>query len=255
MSTRIWNLAYQWLEFVQFRLLPPTCVLCQRAGQPGRDLCLACELALPVLTQPCRGCALPLYAGAGSTLCGQCLQGHTHVHITVAACRYAEPVSMLITRFKYQRQLAAGRTLTQLLLASIDARYRGHNLPELLLPVPLHPQRLRQRGYNQSLLICRDLGRALHIPVDPAMLQRQRMTPPQQGLSARERRHNLRQAFALASSWQCQRYQRVALIDDVVTTMSTVNEIAQLLQQGREQALEIHLWCLARAWLEPAGQA
>ncbi len=250
MSTKIWDCVYQWLEFVQFRLLPPTCILCQRAGQNGRDLCHACELELPALAQPCPGCALPLPPGTGTVLCGQCLQGRTRVQTTVAACRYAEPVNQLITGFKYQRQLAAGRALTSLLADNIREHYRNRCLPQVLLPVPLHPQRLRERGYNQSLLIARDLSRALDIPLAADALQRQRMTSPQQGLSARERHRNLRNAFALAPHWQDECYQRVVLIDDVVTTMSTVNEIVRVLQHNKEQPLEIHLWCLARAWLD-----
>ncbi len=255
MSTRLWNSLYQWLEIVQFRLPPPTCVLCQRRGQPLRDLCQPCQQSLPALNQPCPGCALPLPPGTGAALCGQCQQGRTRVHTTVAACRYAEPVSALITRFKYQRQLAAGRVLTSLLLDRIHAHYRGHNLPQLLLPVPLHPQRLRERGYNQSLLIARDLSQALRIPLATGLLQRHRRTSPQQGLSARERRHNLRNAFALSQTWTSNHYQCVALVDDVVTTMSTINEIVSVLQRGGERPPEIHLWCLARAWLDQDGQA
>lgn len=250
MSTRFWDSVYQWLEFVQFRLLPPTCVLCQRPGQPQLDLCDGCQHLLPVLSQPCAACALPLPPGADTALCGQCRQGRSLVQMTVAACRYDEPASALITRFKYQRHLAAGRALTTLLLDQIRDHYRDRNLPELLLPVPLHPQRLRERGYNQSLLMARDLGRALHIPLDEHLLLRQHMTPPQQGLSARARRRNLRNAFVLKPAWQNRCYQRVALIDDVVTTMSTANEIARILRRDSQQPLEIHLWCLARAWLD-----
>ncbi|HTQ99285.1 MAG TPA: hypothetical protein VMH83_04810 [Candidatus Acidoferrum sp.] len=153
-------------------------------------------------------------------------------------------MSALITRFKYHQGLECGRVLTQLLLDCIRQHYRSQPLPTLLLPVPLHATRLRERGYNQSLLMARDLGRALAIPVATHALQRQRITPPQQGLSAPQRRRNLRGAFVLTEPLP---QRRIALIDDVVTTMSTVNEIARVLQRGQASPPEIHVWCLARA--------
>lgn len=184
--------------------------------------------------------------GAEALRCGRCLQG-TRIHTTVTATNYEEPVSGLITRFKYHQHLAAGRVLTALLLDTLRHRYRHQCLPSLLLPVPLHTSRLRERGYNQSLLIAQDLGAALRIPVAHSALLRVRPTPPQQGLSAKQRRRNLRGAFALAGDFNVTKYPRIAVIDDVVTTMSTVNEITRVLQSGLESPPQIHVWSLARA--------
>ena len=246
MSTWIPARIYQWSLFIQFLLLPPTCVLCQQRGQSGLDLCSTCQQQLPLVQHCCPRCALPLPAAADDLTCGQCQQSRSPVHTTVAACRYEDDVSKLITGFKYQRQLAGGRVLTSLLLDAIRTHYSEQPLPELLLPVPLYPARLRQRGYNQALLMAHDLSKALGIPCDAKALQRVRATPTQQGLSASERRQNLRGAFLPDKTWDGSRYRRIALIDDVVTTMSTVNEIASVLHRDAADSVEIHVWCLAR---------
>ena len=247
MSTRIEETVYRCSNFIHFLLLPPTCVLCQQRGQRGLDLCVNCQQLLALTDSCCPGCALPLPAAAFGLQCGRCQTRSTRIHTTVAACRYEAGVSGLITGFKYHRQLAGGRALTALLLDAIRDRYGQTSLPDLLLPVPLHPARLRQRGYNQALLMARDLSKALGIPCEADALQRVRATPPQQGLSAKERRRNLRGAFALNPKWDGSHYRRIALIDDVVTTMSTVSEIARVLQRDGDTAREIHVWCLARA--------
>ena len=247
MSTRISSNLSQWLNFVQFLLLPATCVLCQQPGQRGRDLCAGCQQRLPRQLHACPICALPLPPAAAALPCGKCLQNKRRIHTTVAAARYEGQVSALVTGFKYHRQLAAGRVLTTLLIDAIQERYHNQPLPQLLLPVPLHASRLRQRGYNQAQLMAQDLSQALRIPCANDLLFRTRATPPQQGLNARERRRNLRGAFALAADNQWRTVERIALIDDVVTTMTTVDEIAGVLQRGLEPAPEVHVWCLARA--------
>ena len=210
------------------------------------DLCRSCEASLPWLEHACPVCALPLPL-SGLAKCGRCLQGQRRIHRTCSAFRYDSPVSELISQFKYQRMLAAGRVLTSLLAQQIQLHYQDLPLPELLLPIPLHPSRLRQRGYNQALLMTRELSLALQIPLAATLLHRTRATPAQQGLKARERRRNLRGAFTVDPRWQQVQVQRVALIDDVVTTMSTVQEVARALERSCSRPLEIHVWCLARA--------
>ncbi|MES2606294.1 MAG: ComF family protein [Pseudomonadota bacterium] len=169
------------------------------------------------------------------------------MHTTVAAGIYDPPLSDLITQFKYQRKLEAGRVLTGRLISTLQHHYRAKPWPDLLIPVPLHPARLRERGYNQAALMGRDLSKALQIPLAVDAVHRHRATPAQQGLSARERRRNLRGAFAVNPDWKRASVQRIALIDDVVTTMSTVAEVARELQHHCDVAPEIHVWCLARA--------
>jgi ComF family protein len=101
--------------------------------------------------------------------------------------------------------------------------------PDLLVPVPLHPRRLRQRSYNQALLLARELGRNLSLPVASRLLQRRHPTPPQRGLSARVRFHNLRGAFALERPLAG---ERILLVDDVMTTGATTSECTRTLLAG-----------------------
>jgi ComF family protein len=237
----------QWIKFAQFWLLPPHCVVCGRRGEPGLDICVPCKQSLPVIALPCRQCGLPLPPDARSARCGGCLQGSNPVAQTVAALAYQDPVSQLIGQFKYQRKLQMGRVLTELLVQRIEAHYQHQARPELLIPVPLHGDRLRQRGYNQAQLIAEDLGSRLQIPLARQLVTRARATPAQQGLKARERKRNLRGAFATTPAWQDTRCSRVALVDDVVTTMSTVREVAKLLHRESAGPLDVHVWCLARA--------
>jgi ComF family protein len=248
----------QWLNIAQFWLLPPTCVLCGKRGLPQLDLCQSCWESLPQLPAVCPGCALPLPLTPSDQStplpidtphsplrCGQCLQHGANIHRTVAAFAYTAPISGLISDFKYHRKLAPGRVLSHLLADKLAQHYSPTPLPELLIPVPLHPRRLRERGYNQAALIAGDLSRALAIPMATNVLSRQRLTPPQQGLSAELRKQNLRGAFAMNDAKALQRYQRVAVVDDVVTTMSTVREVARVLRASKPE-LEVHVWCLGR---------
>ncbi len=162
----------------------------------------------------------------------------------VGAFGYEEPISSLIAGFKYRAALPQGRVLGDLLAEHIRDAYRGRALPELLVPVPLYPTRLRERGFNQAVVLAQQLGRGLKIPVSPEALLRIRKTPAQQGLSAKERRRNLRNAF-LSQMDPCA-YGSIALVDDVVTTMSTAHEIARVLRHSNPD-LQLHLWFLARA--------
>jgi ComF family protein len=113
-----------------------------------------------------------------------------------------------------------------------------------LIPVPLHPERLRWRGFNQSLLLSRPLARAWNVPVDPFVLRRRRATPPQVGLDERARRLNVGGAFAVAEGASLKDLG-VLLIDDVFTTGATVNECAITLR--RAGAARVDVLVLARA--------
>ncbi|MDY6984293.1 MAG: ComF family protein [Pseudomonadota bacterium] len=177
-------------------------------------------------------------------LCGACIGRERRFARTVAAFAYTEPLSTQIAGFKYRAGLAQGRVLGELLLRELQHRYADAALPQLLLPVPLHRTRLRERGFNQALVLARQLSSALGIPVAAEALTRTRYTPAQQGLSAKQRKHNLRGAFELSANLG--EYGTIALIDDVVTTMSTMHEIARVLWHAHPD-VELHLWCIARA--------
>lgn len=176
--------------------------------------------------------------------CGHCMRDEPKWHRIVQISGYKAPLAEWIHRFKFQQQYWLDKPLARLLLLSIYQAKRNHHLtlPEVILPVPLFWQRYWSRGYNQAELIAKQLAAWLNIPLDNTALQRIKATALQRELSAQERRRNLRGAFCYQPQ---QAYQRVAIVDDVVTTGSTLNTIcAELLQQGVK---EIQVWTLARA--------
>ena len=223
-----WRRAGRWL-------LPPRCLLCGEAGAHGRDLCAACATALPWNRSACTRCALPLPEPG---VCGECLQRPPALTETRAAFVYGFPLDRLAPRFKFHRDLAAGRLLAELMADGLVAAPR----PEALVPVPLHRRRLRRRGYDQALELARPLARTLGIPLHADLLSRQRATAPQSELDAAARQRNLRNAFAVPPNRAMP--QHVALVDDVMTTGATLRAAARaLLKAG---VLRVDAWVCAR---------
>tara|TARA_R110000824_G_scaffold336_9_gene2313 strand:- start:109382 stop:109918 length:537 start_codon:yes stop_codon:yes gene_type:complete len=162
----------------------------------------------------------------------------------VSAFEYAEPVDRLLGAFKYHGKLAYGRVLAHQLLLSIEDFYTDRKTPELLIPMPLHDKRLRQRGFNQAIEIGTYLSHRLNLPLARQLCIRHRNTPRQEGLNVKARQQNLRQAFSITKS-QADLAASVAIIDDVVTTTASTRELAMLLKRNKVE--EVHIWCLARA--------
>lgn len=238
MSTKRMGLVNNWLNIIQSRLFPASCILCGSVGQKGLDLCLACQADLPRISPACPGCGNPL-AESEHSLCGDCLRNPPPFQRTISPYYYAPPLIQLITRFKFNQRLVMARVFAGLLARHIEF---DTTKPECIIPVPLHPRRLRERGYNQSLEIARLLGKTLDIPVDYQLCQRTRYTAPQTGLPANERKRNVKNAFGLTDTCQ---YKHVAIVDDVITTGHTVAELAKLLRKNG--VVEIEVWSVARA--------
>jgi ComF family protein len=225
-----------WLARAGFVLIGPTCVLCAAPGAPGRDLCFACDHALPRNTCACPRCALPLAAPAPA--CANCLRRAPPMAATRAALRYEGDTRRLLPRYKFGAELAVGRVLGGLLVEAVASAAR----PDLLLPVPLHPTRLRERGFDQAWELARAVARELDLPARCDVLSRVRATPAQTGLDAAARRRNLREAFRADPAV---RGLRVALVDDVMTTGATVHAAARALR--RAGAASVDAWVVARA--------
>jgi ComF family protein len=222
-------------------LLPPRCVLCHGRGQwPALDLCAACEGDLPALAGCCPRCALPRATGTASHECGRCRRDPPPYARCHAPFDYDFPVDGMIQSLKYGRQLAMARVLGTLLAVSVLS-VGLHLDVDVLLPVPLHPGKLAERGFNQSIEIARWTARLVRRPCAVQTLLRTRPTRPQVGLPLAERVTNLHGAFTVAGSV---RGKRVAVIDDVVTTGSTVREVAMALR--RADASSVDIWCVAR---------
>lgn len=224
---------------------PPLCLLCHTPRGESRDpsLCPRClDGCLPLTSPCCPRCALPFATiGGGDHVCGECLLQPPDFAWTVAAGLYEEALRHAIHRFKFDGSLALDRPLARLLDTAWQ-RTAPDWLPDLIVPVPLHPLRLSQRTYNQALLIARELGRSRQLPVDAHLLIRVLPTLAQAGLTARERHRNLLGAFALTRGLSG---EKILLIDDVMTTGTTARICATALRAGG--AGEVGLAVLARA--------
>ena len=203
-------------------------------------ICKACFSELPWLTNPCELCALPLPVTSGAQRCGECLQKPPLFTRIEAPWLYEPPIAQLIVGFKHNRRYSYGEAL-----ATIAAQNRaGGTLPDWICPTPLHWLRHLKRGFNQSQQLADCYSRHTGIAVKQC-LQRINHTPAQQGLDAEQRKRNLRGSFRVAGkAVESIKGKRIAVIDDVVTTCATANEISRcLLDAG---AAEVQIWCLAR---------
>ncbi len=224
---------------LQFALLPPHCLLCGQRGDYARDLCPACAADLIRNRICCPRCALPLSAPA--PLCGECLQHEPPFTAACAPFVYGHPLDLLLTRLKFGRSLAAGRVLSELWIEAL--RESPPALPQVLIPVPLHAGRLRERGYNQTLELAKPLARILDLPLHGDVLVRARATLAQSNLDAKKRRQNLRGAFHIVENAALPAH--VAVVDDVMTTGATLRECARTLR--RAGIARVDVWVLARA--------
>jgi ComF family protein len=200
-------------------LLPRQCFLCA-APAAGEFLCPACHDSLPRLAaECCPVCALPTPA---AMVCGACLKKPPQFDATQAVFRYEFPVDRLVQALKYAHRIASADFLGRILVE------RGPQiLPHLILPVPLAPQRLAERGFNQAVEIARPLARCLALPLETRHLQRHIDTAPQAGLPWKERAKNIRHAFACGIDLTG---KSILVIDDVMTTGATLNELAGTLK-------------------------
>ena len=205
-----------------------TCFVCR--GTARGTLCASCDADLPRLVDPsCPRCALASPSGA---LCGHCLAQPPHYDATIAALAYAFPADALVHALKFRGELALSSFLASCLKERISAQG-----VDCILPVPLSNARLRERGYNQAVEIARHLGGRLEIDA----CARERDAPPQAGLDREARRRNVRGAF------RCQRSfagERVAVVDDVMTTGATLDALAAALKDAG--AASVTNWVVCR---------
>jgi ComF family protein len=214
-------------------LLPPLCHVCHsfipNAGK--LHICPACRENLPLVTSPlCTLCGIPFSGAGGDHRCGTCLSHPPHFDSAGARFLYEGPLRDLIHSFKYNRLVHLRRPLALLALEGISA-FGPDWEPHVIVPVPLHRSRLRQRGFNQAILLGRVLSRRLSLPLLPDALVRTRRTEPQIELSAAERRLNVKGAFSVSKPGLIAG-KRVLLLDDVMTTGSTMDECARELKKA-----------------------
>ncbi len=238
------------LDEVNFRLFfdrllaKSNCLLCSQPLRNGELICDGCHSDLPWLQHSCQQCAEPLHGITSSTglspICGQCLRKPPKFDRTLAPMSYEFPVNFLISQLKHQ----AKPDLLQLCCDLFLHRFKteiSQQPPQLIIPVPLHRNRLYDRGYNQAAEWARHLSQQLDIPFDQTICKRITATPHQQGLSAKQRRRNLKNAFKVEHQ---QLLSHVAIVDDVMTTGTTLDLLAHELRKSG--ITRIDAWCLAR---------
>lgn len=234
---RLWHACQRGLDRALDRLFPPTCLLCLDPGHAGLELCAPCLADLPLAPPGCGHCALP--APAGPPICSACLAKLPSYSLTISAFDYDFPVDALVRGLKYGGRLAHARLLGTLLGRACAARSA---CVDGLVPVPLHRTREAARGYNQALEIARFVAAETGTALLDGRLRRVRATAAQAGLGALERRRNVSGAFRADRSFTG---RRLALVDDVLTTGSTVEAAAQALRAAG--AARVEVWVVARA--------
>jgi len=235
-----------WFSGLFELVFPPVCLACRDPLSEGeRHICPGCRDRISRIASPlCTRCGRPFFSGdSRDHLCGGCIASPPPFDVARSLGAYGEVLLSLVQLFKYHRRFHLTETLVGLM---VDGSYPGFSPTEfdVIVPVPLHRKRLRERGYNQSLLLSTGLGRAWGIEVDGGGLVRTRWTEPQVNLTPRQRETNVRGAFAAAGEGRGGFFglpagvggrrgrprfedESVLLVDDVYTTGATVRECAR----------------------------
>lgn len=216
-------------------LYPPICALCRTPTPAG--LCADCVRLVPRVGGQCPACGGP---GHELTLCGACQRSPRAFQLSIIPFHYAPPLTGLIYRYKYGKQIGLANPLGRVLSAAVESGQGPR--PDVITGVPLHWTRTLSRGFNQSLELARTLSVELKIPCDYSLVTKRRRTPPQAGLPLSTRKHNLRNCFSATRNVNG---LSIAVVDDVVTTTETVNAVALALNAAG--AVHVQVWALARA--------
>jgi ComF family protein len=240
-------LNYKWSKFnhlLKISLFPQPCILCNTASGNELGLCSACLSDLPFHQNGhCPQCALP---STNNLICGACIASPPDFDATRSIFRYEYPISQLVQHYKYGQQLHLGDLFARLLQDQLlQHKPSAQTLPDLIIPMPLHPKRLTERGFNQSLEVAKILGKTFNIPVDYTACQRTKHSPPQASLPLKQRATNIKGAFKCTKSLTG---LRVALIDDVMTTGASLNALAKAVKA--KGASHVECWVIARTLLD-----
>ncbi len=214
------------------------CLLC--LDYSHKNICTPCTLDLPWVKTRCPGCGRHSEL---ASLCVICQKTPAFWDRGIAPLLYLPPVVNLISGLKFSRQLFQARTLTDLFLEALPPG----PLPQLLLPVPLHPWRMLWRGFNQSTELARLLSKHLGIPYSPYFIKRVKHSAAQRGSDKKTRQSNISQAFLLKRPLPV---SRIALIDDVLTTGETLSEICRVIRSSHPD-IQIDVWAMAQVGFMP----
>ncbi|MGZ8258128.1 MAG: double zinc ribbon domain-containing protein [Methylotenera sp.] len=224
-------------------LLRQYCLLCTGHNGGELGLCSACLSELPWHTEPqCPQCGLI----SNGLTCGSCLNSTPHFDATHALFTYDFPVESLLQHYKYKVMMHLANTFATLLHRKKLATNSLTKKIDLIIPMPMHSARLQERGFNQALEIARIIAKETQTKLDYTTCQRVKLTPPQAGLPLQERIKNIRGVFSCKQNLQG---LNIALVDDVMTTGASLNELAKTLKQAG--AAHVECWVIARTLPKP----
>jgi len=230
-----------WTNIIQYSLFPTSCIFCAKKAERLIDLCSACQNGLLTLDVQCIYCAQPLDIQATEQqICGRCQKVPRAFNKVYAPYLHQGEIRYLINQLKFEKAYKNSKLLG-LLLADFLLSKKAP-LPDCIIPVPLHTERYRQRGYNQTLEIAKVISKELSIPIEHKICLRTQNTPHQISLSLKQRHQNIRGAFSVKQAITA---DHIAILDDVMTTGATANELAKTLKAAG--AKKVDIWVCARA--------
>ncbi len=223
-------------RIVQNVRLPSLCILCHQYYQGKNTICPACIAHFPKIGPCCHHCACPLPSSTFLT-CGKCTIEKPFINRIHVLYAYKEPLRNILHEFKYHSGIYLTSQMADLMVKEIPEELLS---TQCFIPVPLHIKRLRERGYNQAALLAKALSRRFNIPCDVFSCTKIKHTIPQAQLNGKERQINFKNAFLVKKI----PFKHVTIIDDLLTTSSTGNELAHTLKKSG--VTRVDLWCCAR---------
>ncbi len=222
-------------------IFPPQCLACAEIinGLAKQVFCCGCQDKINFITNNfCPICGIPfLVSPAGSHICGNCLENRPNFLQARAVASFDAVIMDAIHKFKYGRSISTGSSLGSF-MAGFSFPDFDFSMYSLLIPVPLHIKRLRDRGFNQSLLLAKEMGKKHNLPINFSLLKRSKFTLTQTGLNKAEREKNVKEAFVITDK-KTVAGESIILIDDVYTTGATINECAKVLLKAGAQKVAV----------------
>lgn len=230
------------------KIIPRHCLFCLQKTLDNEDICEACFDAIAVNKSCCQRCASPIEQldVQHNLLCGHCLSHQHDFDQVISPFLYSKEIRYLITSLKYQKKIHFAKVLAELFIQQVNNN-SSFKLPQAIIPMPMHVKRLRDRGFNQALELSRYFSSYYALPLDYKSITRSRYTDLQAGLAASERQKNVANAFSLKKTIN---YQHIAIVDDVMTTGSSADEVAKLIKKEQNKDIKIDIWTIARAGMK-----
>lgn len=224
-------------------LYPARCPVCHGVIRGKGDVCHACRKRLHYIKEPkCKKCGKEIEKSE-EEYCGDCKRFYHAYDRGAAVFAYDEVMRRSIAMFKYHNRREYAKFYAREMYRC-QKRFLQSCAPEVILPVPVHKMKKRQRGFNQAELVAKELGKLIGVPVDTEYLIRKEKTAPQKELTRLQRKKNLKNAFAIGKTGKI--YERVLLVDDIYTTGATIDAISEILRKNQSKIIFFLAICVGR---------